>query len=362
MQVVCEVATLADAVTRAARVAPNKGYAFDKAAGILFTLEESGEFFITATDLTVSYRQRIATSSNSGESFEWRLPSGLIADVMTTLPMDTPGLTVTLTGEDDDVLIEAGTTKARLHRIISEFPRVGWFDPDGMVLVEDFATRVHQVAWATKKDAHNALTGVHIDGQSLIGCDGHNLAVVPCAIPFEEPITVPLRPLLASLKDTGPVHLRATETRLELMPDADTQMSSQVITDPYPNVRAIMRDEFSGEFTVERDELIEALSRILVLAKTERYHKAQFRVRPDLLRFRVKEENGVMTDECAINGGNDFTFFINPTNVSNSLRASRATKVRIQYGPSDRIPIRISDNDALDCYLMILVDREGGDD
>src|SRR6478735_9046351 len=96
-KVVFETATIADAIRKADRVAPGKDKAFDKAAGIVIEVDPQAEppVIIRATNLDVYSMEWMDVLSVEGDVARWRLPSSLLAQVMSKLPIGS-GTTVTL--------------------------------------------------------------------------------------------------------------------------------------------------------------------------------------------------------------------------------------------------------------------------
>ena len=229
-----ETATITDAIKKAARIAPSKGSAFDKAAGIVLTIDpEQGLVVVRATNLDVYSMEWVDTVSIEGEPTEWRVPSTLFNTFLTSLPIGT-GKNVVFeekeAGRARLLHATSGRTKAKFNLMATEyFPAWDVFTPDGLVEVDDLGGRIGQAEWAAEKTGEPPLSGVHFNGSEVIACDRYRLAVAPLVIPdLVEPITVPAGILSQVLKQTGEVSLGVRNGKLLLMPDKTTQIMTVV--------------------------------------------------------------------------------------------------------------------------------------
>lgn len=358
--VTVDTAAIAEAVSRAARVAPTKGAAFDKASGVLIELrpDSDSKLRVKATDLEVSYWQRVPVLDIGDEPVDWRFPAGILAGIVTGFPTDSGSKTkFTQADDSDDVIITCGRRKSRLRVIRDTFPKIELFDPETLTPVADFAKRVGQVAWAVHADSA-PLSGVHINGESLVACDRIRLVFIPCEVPIPEPVTVPLGSLVGLLKGASDVRVAADENRLMLMPDDDTQMTAIVYQSAYPNVGSIRRDEYRGEFTIKKSVLADALGGMLVLVKSERYPRVRLDISNDRLDLSMRvDEVGLMEDVLDIAGGElpdnpPFTLWFSPQNLLSAINNSIDEQVTVQYGPKELAPVHITDTSGYDCWLM----------
>lgn len=363
-KIVCETATLADAVAKAARVAPTKGKAFDKSRGILFMIVPGAspvKLRIASTDLETTYLQRVATVDANGTDAKWRFPSHLLSGIMASLP---PSGQVTLEQNDNDVLLSHAKTEAKLRLLANPNDvLVKGFDPNGLSMVEGFGKKLAQIAWAAHAD-HPVLSGIHIDGKQLMACNRACLATADCDVPVQEPITVLAAQLTPLLRTHPNLKLRALDKRLELMPDDDTQITTSILGGVYPGVDRIKRTEFQGEFTVNGENLRAGLERMLVLARGERYPRIKCIIEETLWRYNMHVEtadnHGTMKDEIAIGPkawdpsryGDSFEFFFDPTNIIHAIDAGNAEHPVVKYGPTDKKPLHITDDRGFEFWGM----------
>lgn len=360
MEFTCETATLADAVAKANRIAPNKGAAFDLAHGILFEVNPGPAqpyVYVKACDLETTYNHRVQILSGQGYG-TWRLPSAVLAGFMNALPLG-DGATVTFSYNEkqERVVVKAGKTKGAFRCFDPEsFPKFGWFDESKLVAVPGFAKKCQQVAWAV--DPKSApLSGVHIDGESLVGCDRNRLAEVPIKVPVDHAITAPLTALAGVIKNTDEIKLAAIGNKLYLMTDNDTQATSILYMDPYPNVgglRELMRKaDRSAKINVE--PFVEIVERMLTLCKTERYPLLSLRFERDLLRIKMDvPDMGRIDDEmdCVYPMDDNFTIHFTPGPLLTAMKVCAAAQSSWVFGPGSMNIVSITDGSGYRCLTM----------
>lgn len=362
-----ENAQLADALGKAARIAPVKGAAFDKAAGFHMTVNPTTKLMtLRATNLETSYFQTVPAVDGSGDEVAWRLPSGLLSSLVSNLPMSGSDSQITFVDRGDSYIrLIAGSVKAKLNTLSpGDFPKVEPFDAGAFKEANEFAAKVDQVAWACDKKS-TILSGVHIDGERLVGCNHQLLALVPCATSVENPITVPLFTLAPILKSATDVSIGSEAKRMLISLDAETQATSQLVEGEYPKYQGIMRDNFLGSFKVRKDALVEAMTRMLSMFRNERMPtmKVDFDgsgiMKMIVIDMDVADTGrmqdtipcieGDFEDVCSLN--------ITPQMLMDAVSHSNAETVTIQFGHEDpdkswRLPVRVSDDRGYECYVM----------
>lgn len=370
-------ATFADALTKAARVAPTKGASFDKAAGFVFEVPETGPVILRATDLETTYTQRLNTVSRTGDPVTWRIPSILLAGMVTALPLG-EGRTVKLIDKNDSwIVVVSGDVKAKFAMLNPDlYPKIEDVVTDDpanpMSPAQEFASKVAQVAWSTKKDV-SALSGVLVDGASLWACNGYTMPWVPCTAPLDRPVVVPLLTLAGLLRNATDVRIRATASRLELALDAETTATCRLLEDPYPDVKALAPgdDVPRAEATFGRQEFLDSVNRMLVLVKTERLPrmKLTFNGTSDVLTLDLEvPEIGRMQDSIpapnTLADGETFYVHLSPTMIRDAIDGSNMRRVTFKFGrtddPDERLrPCLIMDEDEYRCVIMPIHDDSG---
>lgn len=354
-----EVATLADAVQKANRIAPTKGAAHDRAAGIVVEVDPNSlePVVIKSTDLDVTFRMVVNVLEVGDEPVTWRVPSQLFNGIMSTLPVGREA-TVRLAENGDGFLyFLCGKTKAKLRLIAGEYPVFNPFAADDLATVPGLARRLTQVAWATETKGSGILGGVHIDGEYLYGCDRQNLAMVPCTVPVDRPVTAPLTDIAALIKNTSEVTMRASDSHIELMPDAWTQTTCILFAADYPKVKNLLnKTKPSGEVFVIAEALTAALDKMLVLVKAERYPTTTIKIGDGVMNLEMEvPEVGKIADEIEVVGGEQSGQFIvtfSPDCLKQALMASGREKVTIKYGPTNLSPIMVEDDNQFFSLMM----------
>ena len=286
-KVVFETSTFADAIKKADKVAPKKGHAFDKAAGIVMEVDPNGPelVIVRATNLEVYSMEWVNILEWEGDAKIWRMPA-LFAQVVASLPIGS-GKTVTLEDEGNIVHMRSGRTKARFYSLDSSyFPEWEAFDPDAMFPATDLGGRLTQVEWASSKD-EVPINGVYLDGQYAVATDRYRLAAVPLSIPgLEVPITVPGGLLGQTLRQTGEVQIGVENQMLQIMPDEHTQIKCVIYSEKFPNINGIMAREVPDKVTIHKTPLLEIMQRATNFATGDRI--------PSLKCFFGKQEIAVM--------------------------------------------------------------------
>ncbi len=340
MELTCETAVLADAVSAAARVSP-KGDHY--AAGVGLAFDSRNRVTVTATDLQTSYWCHV--NAMSVDSGYWRLPATLLSGLLTGFPQEG---TVTLTQVDDGrVRVAHKRSRATLHQIIGEPVNVDLVSGPSLVEISDFGAKIAQVSWACHRDVEPK-TGIHIDGKRLVGCDGSKVATVECEVPLEAPITVPLTTLAGLLKNTDTVRLGATQTKLVLMPDDNTQLTSTIYSEPYLAYEKGMRENFAQEAKIDRVALSQAITKMLVLTRAEQFPSMKLIFGDGVLSLSMAAPGvGLMEADLDMDGGalGSFEIHMTPRNLVGALNGATSDSVLLRYGPERLQSLSVQDGD-----------------
>lgn len=362
-----EVATLADAVAKAFRVAPNKGAAFDKASGIQievdpFNFEEP--VVIKSTNLDVTFRQSVSVLEVGDERVVWRVHARLVQNFMSQLPTGL-GSSVKLQemtpNSDSHLYFICGKIKAKLRLVEGGYPNIASYDKTLLGPVPDLSKRLNQVAWATDPQSQGVLAGVHMDGAHLMATNKACMVMVPCIVPVDAPVTAPLLEIASLIKNTGEASLRADGLHLQVSPDAWTQTTCVMYNGEYPNLPKLVETfnpKFDHKFTVDAEPLKSAIGRSLVLVKEERYPRTEVEITNGVMRLTVDVPDvGKISDEIEVIGGQlegeePFKFLFSPLNMKSAVEASGRSVVQIDYGPTPLSPIKVTDDNGFVCIMM----------
>lgn len=351
-----ETATIASAISKAARVSPTKGVAFEKTAGIIMEIDPAKDHPVTvkSTDLEVTYLEWVDHLGMLTEAATWRLPSQTLAGILSGLPV---GGQVTLSEDASGLIsIQSGKTRAKLPQI-SGVPFMDWepFDAAELVEVAAFASRVGQVSWACDR-SNVPFTGIHIDGEYLTATDRYRLARVPCKVPVTDPITVPLDVISPMLKHLGDAKLKATDKKLWLMPDEHTQVTSVIFDAKYPDVKKVMRFDYPQTAVLDVEQLKAAISRMLVLVRGERYPIMRLTIGGTVIKVFMNVEGvGEMEDEISVEGADHepYELFFTPTNFLDGLGNGAKPQISYSYDPTNALSFAyFTDGDGYESWIV----------
>jgi DNA polymerase III sliding clamp (beta) subunit (PCNA family) len=349
-KVVFETATIADAIKKADRIAPTKGTAFDKAAGIVLTLDPASKIVVVrATDLSVYSMEWVHALAMEGEPAEWRLPSKLFAGVLGGLPIGT-GKNLELEEKNDGrnrfVQLTAGKTRAKFNIMqVDYYPVWDVFSPDGLVEVEDFGGRISMVEWAAAKTDDPPLNGINFDGKEILSCDRYRLAVSKLEIPgFTEPVTIPSGVLSQVLKQTGAVSLGVSgDGHLLVMPDDTTQIKTVMFGKEYPNVAGIRRPIQTHHAKVKKAAILEIMQRASAFAGNDRFPILRlFLGREEIAVIMNSTEVGTLADVMEVPGYCDHERFetkFTPKNIIEAIEAVPNDDFVFGYDPTNSMSI-----------------------
>jgi len=338
-KVVFETATLADAVKKAEKIAPSKGQAFDMAAGFVLEVTPGLPVVVRSTNLEIFSMEWIETLETDGEKTSWRVPAGLFAQVVTSLPIGS-GKTVTLedqiVGFSSQLHLTSGRTKAKFNMLdVSHYPHWTAFDPDSLFKVNDFGGRMALVEWATDKSLP-PLTGVHLDGEFAFGTDRFRLAATELPIPdLPHPITIPAKILSQVMKQIGEVQIGFEGTQLLVMPDEYTQLRSVIFAEQYPNMTRALSMKFDTSVRIKKEPFLEILNRASNFAGGDRIpHLKMFIGKEEIAVMMTNDEVGLLGDVYEIPGQAEhgrFTIGFTPRNIIESVANAPSAELTLHY-------------------------------
>jgi len=344
-KVIFETATIADAIKKADRIAPGKGKAFDKAAGIVFEIEPKNDpaVIVRATNLDVYSMEWVDCLSVEGEPTTWRLPAQLLAQVTGSLPIGS-GTTVTLEevkdgrGHSTVQMTTSGRTKAKFNMMRTEdYPHWSAFDPDTLYTAKDIGGRIAQVEWAAAKSENiEVLVGVHFDGELCMATDRYKFAVAELKIPdLEFPITVPAGLLSQVLKKTGEVSIGVAGGQLLVMPDEHTQLRVVLYGADYPNAKKIMDRDKPNKIKLRKAAFLDIIGRAAAFAGADRFPTLRvYFGQEEVAVMMTNDEIGLLGDVVEVPGYADhkrFEMKFSPDNLRNAISNAPNEEIEIGY-------------------------------
>jgi DNA polymerase III subunit beta len=244
-------------------------------AGILLEAGD-GKLRLAATDMEVSLRTTIEAKIEAEGSVV--VPGRLLLELARLLPEAEVVLEHKL--EEGVCEISCGTATYRLHTYNAEdFPRL--LETKGIELHEvDRQTMLETVARvsrsASRDESRPVLTGVlvHFEPGKLVmaATDSYRLSVKETAlegpIPELEAI-VPARALaeLARIAPEGEKLTLGVHENQVVFGTSDAWLTTRRIDGQFPNVQQLVPDTFEHEVSLPRDELLDVVRRVSVMAQ-----------------------------------------------------------------------------------------------
>lgn len=368
-KVTFEVASLASACAQAAKVAPTRGEAFEKAAGMLLDVTKT-ECIVMATDGLVRFSTWLTPEGFEGDKDQvvWRLPARLFADVVGKLKV---GRHRTLTLEQDGSVIKMvhGTTRATFILMdATRYHRWTPFSPDDMTEVTGLAKAVAQVIPCALKGGDPPMIGVYLDGEAAIATDRYKFASSPLKIDLKEPVLIPPAAITSVLRNSSTVMLRVDGNQVCIMPDEYTQIVLTAYGVPYIPVEKVLRRDWPITGQVSKQVLIEAIDLVTEMSGgTDRLPKVLLIFgREQIAAMMVNEEHGRIGHVFDVPG--QFTFpvrreiYFLPDNLLIALNGCIGDVIEISFDPSNPyFPIYFKGAEGSEFWLAPRQKSEPGD-
>lgn len=241
--------------------------------GVLMTIDAEG-LALTTTDLEVTTEVKIPVEAT--EEGATLVPARLVADMVKSLPADA----VDFESDGSRAKVVCRSFEGTLRCLAAEdFPAVR--DVDGTsvkVQAQAFAEGVGQVARAASRDeARPVLTGVLMEanreGLVIVATDSYRLAVkeLSASADGEAKALVPERALTeagraAAGQEKGEVELVIGDAQV-VFRVGSLRLTSRLIDGEFPNYRQLLPEPAENKLTAGRQELLEAVRRVGLLAR-----------------------------------------------------------------------------------------------
>jgi DNA polymerase-3 subunit beta len=237
---------------------------------------EDGRLHLAATDMELSLRTSLdAQVADEGTAV---VPGRLLLDIARSLPE--PEVAIEHRPEEGVVVVGSGAASYRLHTYSSEdFPRlpdVAAVELHGLesdALIETVG-RVGRSA--SRDESRPVLTGILVRFETgkvvMAATDSYRLAVKETPLPGRLPeleAIIPARALqeLARIAGgTDEVQLGVLENHIVFAADG-TWLTTRRIDGQFPNVRQLVPEQFEHELALPRDELLDVVRRVALMAQ-----------------------------------------------------------------------------------------------
>jgi DNA polymerase-3 subunit beta len=292
---------------------------------------------LTTTDLEVSARLTIDVQvTEDGVAL---VPARLLADTVKSL-------------SDAPVEFEADQAQARLRcaayegalRLLpaEDFPSLQ--PPAGTRIVAHagaFAEAIGQVARAASKDeARPVLTGVLLEisheGVTLVSTDSYRLAVrdLVATAANEARAIVPERALseagrAAQGVEKGEIEIFVDESQVSFQ-IGGFMLTSRLIEGEFPNYRQLLPEAYDNRLTVSRQQLMDAVRRVGLLARDTSPVRMEFNALGVKLSSSSPDLGQAVEAVEARYEGEDLTAAFNPHYLADGLAAAVGETVRVE--------------------------------
>jgi DNA polymerase-3 subunit beta len=244
-------------------------------AGILLRAE-GGRLELAATDMEISLRSSL--DAEVGSEGAVVVPSKLLADLVRLLPAEE--VSIEHRSGEGVVEIVSGAASYKLHTYNAEdFPRLP--ETTGVELMSIDADAVLETAGrvsraASRDESRPVLTGilVRFEGQNLVmaATDSYRLAVKETSMGSNGPeldAIVPARALgelTRIAQGAGGLQIGVQENQVLFATDG-ILLTTRRIEGQFPNYRQLLPETFEHELALPRDELLEVVRRVSVMAQ-----------------------------------------------------------------------------------------------
>src|ERR687898_3063881 len=244
-------------------------------AGILLR-SESGKLELSATDMEISLRTSLEVEVVTGGAVV--VPGKLLAELVRLLP----GEDVSIEHRQGEGVVEivSGSAVYRIHTYNAEaFPRLP--DPAGTTMVPIDAEALLETAAkvsraASRDESRPVLTGilVRFEGENLVmaATDSYRLAVKETSMSGPGPELDAIVPARA-LTELSRVAQGASDLQLGLQENQvlfasdGILLTTRRIEGQFPNYRQLLPESFESEVALPRDELLDVVRRVAVMAQ-----------------------------------------------------------------------------------------------
>jgi DNA polymerase III subunit beta len=244
-------------------------------AGVLLRSED-GKLELSATDMEISLRTPLVAEVASEGAVV--VPGKLLAELARLLP----GEEVSIEHRQGEGVVEivSGAAVYRIHTYNAEdFPRLP--DPAGTTMMAIDAEAVLETAAkvsraASRDESRPVLTGilVRFEGENLVmaATDSYRLAVKETSMSGPGPeldAIVPARALMELSRvaqGASDLQLGLQENQVLFASDG-ILLTTRRIEGQFPNYHQLLPESFESEVTLPRDELLEVVRRVSVMAQ-----------------------------------------------------------------------------------------------
>lgn len=305
--------------------------------GVLLEASSEGTLTLTTTDLEVS--ARLSIEVKVGEAGTSLVPARLLGDTVKSLS-DAP---VDVEADQSQARIRCAAYEGALRLLPAEdFPSLQ--PPTGTRIVVEaqrFGEAVGQVARAASRDeARPVLTGVLVEvsreGVTLVATDSYRLAVrdLVATAGAEAKAIVPERAMTeagraAQAIEKGDIDVFVDESQVSFQLGSLT-LTSRLIEGEFPNYRQLLPEQYDNRLTVSRQQLMDAVRRVGLLARDTSPVRLEFNALGVKLSSSSPDLGQAVEAVEASYQGEDVTAAFNAGYLADGLAAASGESVRLE--------------------------------
>ncbi len=297
---------------------------------------------LAATDMEMSLRASVPAEC-AGEGAVV-VPGRLLTEIVRLLP---PG-TITLEHAETDgvVRLTASTSEYTLHTYSAgDFPRLPEVDRDTLLAVEReaFLETIAKVGRAASRDeSRPVLTGilVHIEGSTLVmaATDSYRLSVKETALASDAgsalEAIVPSRALaevarIAQGCASEHIDVGVQENQVVFVVDG-VIATARRIDGQFPNYKQLRPDTFEAELRLPREEVLDAVRRVSVMAQRNSPLRLRFADGELTLRAQTQDIGEARESLPAAYAGEPLEIGFNPDFLREGLESVADAEVRLR--------------------------------
>jgi DNA polymerase-3 subunit beta len=307
-------------------------------AGILLQAE-SGKLHLAATDMELSLRTSLDASVDTEGAVV--VPGKLLVDLARLLPGDE----VVIEHRQGEGVVEivSGAATYRIHTYNAEdFPRLPEPTSTEMASIDAealLATAAKVSRAASRDESRPVLTGilVRFEGDNLImaATDSYRLAVKETSMSTPGPeldAIVPARALL----ELGRIAQGASELQLGvqenqvLFASDGIVLTTRRIEGQFPNYRQLLPETFEHELALPREELLEVVRRIAVMAQRNAPLRLQFAEGELTVSAQTQDVGEARESMPAAFVGDALDIGFNPEFLRDGIESAEGDEVRLK--------------------------------
>jgi DNA polymerase III subunit beta len=307
-------------------------------AGILLQ-GEAGKLHLAATDMELSLRTSLDASVDTEGAVV--VPGKLLVDLARLLPGDE--VAVEHRQGEGVVEIVSGAATYRIHTYNAEdFPRLPEPTSTEMASIDaeallETAAKVSRAA--SRDESRPVLTGilVRFEGDNLImaATDSYRLAVKETSMSTPGPeldAIVPARALL----ELGRIAQGATELQLGvqenqvLFASDGILLTTRRIEGQFPNYRQLLPETFEHELALPREELLEVVRRVAVMAQRNAPLRLRFAEGELTVSAQTQDVGEARETMPAAFAGDPLDIGFNPEFLRDGIESAEGDEVRLK--------------------------------